>query len=386
MMGFNDRMEEVNAYSLNFFNKSICSNCIADDYLAEIIKSNATEKECSYCLSRGNKNIACDYKLVVQKIYDRIFLSYKDAQDTGMPFVEGSWLIDQDYIQDVINDFDPGWHATFIEDLCESADPNLYLVPHVHDDWVGVPESDVLGYGWQTFKEQILYKTRYLFLTQKSAEHDDFYSVPLTSMLDRLGDLSNRLGLIREIPQDSYFYRVRAHEQGQEFTEFEEIGAAPRRLAGAGRMNPAGIPYFYIAFMPDTAKFEVIDDQKYWSLAKLKLLNNIQVLDLTELPPVPSIFDISQHNLREEILFLYEFIEDLLKPVAKDGKEHIDYVPTQVVSEYFRYVFEPKLQGIMYPSVKHSGGVNIAIFESDNDEIKKSFNLEEIVECENTES
>ena len=121
-------------------------------------------------------------------------------------------------------------------------------------------------------------------------------------------------------------------------------------------------------------------------MAKLKLLNNIQVLDLTELPPVPSIFDIPQHSLREEILFLYEFVEDLLKPVAKDGKEHIDYVPTQVVSEYFRYVFEPKLQGIMYPSVKHSGGVNIAFFESDNDEIQKIFNLEEIIECENTES
>lgn len=385
-MGFNDRMDEITAYSLSFIEKSICFNCIADDYLAEIIKSNLTQKKCSYCLSVGNKNIACEYKLVAQKIYDRIFLSYKDAQDTGMPFVEGEWLIEQGYIQDVINDFDPGWDDQFIEDLCESADPNLYLVPHVQDDWVGVPESAVLSYGWQGFKEQILYKTRYLFLTQKSSRYDDFYSVPLTSMLDRLGDLSNRLGLISEIPKYSNFYRVRAHKKGQGFTEFEEIGVAPKRLAGAGRMNPAGIPYFYIAFISDTAKLEVIDDQKYWSLAKLKLLNNIQVLDLTELPPVPSIFDIQQHSLREEILFLYEFVEDLLKPVAKDGKEHIDYVPTQVVSEYFRYVFEPKVQGIMYPSVKHSGGVNIAFFESDNDEIQKIFNLEEIIECENTES
>ena len=40
----------------------------------------------------------------------------------------------------------------------------------------------------------------------------------------------------------------------------------------------------------------------------------------------------------------------------------------------------------MYPIVKHSGGVNIAFFESDNDEIQKIFNLEEIIECENTES
>ncbi|WP_180117049.1 RES domain-containing protein [Acinetobacter sp. YH12096] len=385
-MGFNDRMDEITVYSLSFNEKSICFNCIADDYLAEIIKSNATQKKCSYCWSVGNKNIACEYKFVAQKIYDRIFLSYKDAQDTAMPYAEGEWVIEQVYIQDVINDFNPGWNDQFIEDLCESADPSLYLVSHVQDDWIGVPKSAVLSFGWQSFKEQILYKTRYLFLTQKSSGYDDFYSIPLTSMLNQLGDLSNRLGLIREIPKDSNFYRVRAHKKGQEFTEFEEIGVAPKRLAGAGRMNPAGIPYFYIAFMSDTAKLEVIDDQQYWSLAKLKLLNNIQVLDLTKLPQAPSIFDISQHDLREEIKFLYEFVNDLLKPVAKDGKEHIDYVPTQVVSEYFRYVFEPKLQGIMYPSVKHLGGVNIAVFESDNDEIQKKFNLEEIIECENTES
>ncbi len=384
-MGFNDRMEEINAYTLSFVEKNICTNCIADDYLADLIKSNAIPKACSYCSVKNGKSIVCEYKIVAKKIYERIFLSYKDAQDLNVPYVEGEWLFKEVYICDAINNFNPGWQQDFVQDLCDSASSDLFLIPHAHNDWVGISEEEVLRYGWKKFKDQILYKTRYLFLTQDSNEYNDFYSIPLTSMLARLGDLCKNFGLVKKIPKDTYFYRVRVHEEGENFTEFDEIGAAPEGLAGAGRMNPAGIPYFYIAFSQKTAESEVITNQKYWSRAKLKLLNNIKVLDLTSLPSLPSVFNVDQHRSREETLFLHQFVEDLLKPVSKDGREHIEYVPTQVVSEYFRYVFEPKLQGIMYPSVKHSGGVNIAFFESDNHEIQKIFNLEEIIECQDYE-
>lgn len=381
-MGFNDRMQDVDsAYTLTIVDKKICSNCIVDDYLSDFIKVNASSKSCSYCLITDVNNIACDYKIIAQMIYDSIFLSYKDAQDTGMPYVEGGWLFDEVYIEDLIADFDPGWNEEFGQDIINSADPNLYLVPHVLNDWAGIPSSEVLGYGWEEFKDQILYKTRYLFLTQKSS-HNDFYSIPLVAMLDRLGDLCKRLNLIKVVEKDCTFYRVRSHAENEGFTQFAEIGAAPRGKAGAGRMNPVGISYFYIAFSQKTAELEVISDQFFWSLAKIKLLNNISVLNLSDLPPLPSIFDKENHDLREEILFLHQFVEDLLKPVSRDGSEHIEYVPTQVVSEYFRYVFEPKLQGIMYPSVKDVDGLNIAIFESDNDQIQKMFNLEEIVECQ----
>ena len=62
------------------------------------------------------------------------------------------------------------------------------------------------------------------------------------------------------------------------------------------------------------------------------------VVDLTQLPPLPSIFDTARRRERDELLFLRAFIDDLRQPVARDGREHIDYVPTQVVTEYFRRV------------------------------------------------
>jgi len=62
-----------------------------------------------------------------------------------------------------------------------------------------------------------------------------------------------------------------------------------------------------------------------------------------------------------------------------DGYEHIEYVPTQVVTEYFRYVVPEiaiyKIDGIVYPSAKE-GGKNCCVLFFDNDECKEVFDLD----------
>ena len=62
----------------------------------------------------------------------------------------------------------------------------------------------------------------------------------------------------------------------------------------------------------------------------------------------------------------YSFVRDFVQAVEKDGREHIEYVPTQVVTEYFRRVFrdtdgEP-IRGIIYPSSRHEGGKSYVLF------------------------
>lgn len=39
---------------------------------------------------------------------------------------------------------------------------------------------------------------------------------------------------------------------------------------------------------------------------------------------------------RGGLLFLREFVKSITLPVVHDGREHIEYVPTQVLTEYFR--------------------------------------------------
>jgi|SRR5471030_15803 len=48
-------------------------------------------------------------------------------------------------------------------------------------------------------------------------------------------------------------------------------------------------------------------------------------------------------------------------------REHVDYAPSQVVSEYFALVFQSdgdgsKLDGIVYPSAVRPGGRNLVLF------------------------
>jgi hypothetical protein len=81
------------------------------------------------------------------------------------------------------------------------------------------------------------------------------------------------------------------------------------------------------------------------------------------------LFDIANKKLREQALIVRAFVDAISTPVIKDGREHIDYVPSQVICEYLAQVFEPgegsKLGGLIYPSSVHDGGKNLVVFPED---------------------
>ncbi len=83
----------------------------------------------------------------------------------------------------------------------------------------------------------------------------------------------------------------------------------------------------------------------------------LSLLDLMSFGKTPSIFAPGSDDLRSAIIFLGEFRDDLIQPVIKDGREHVDYVPTQVFSEFVRYELKRKnqqgLDGIIYPSSRN---------------------------------
>ena len=98
------------------------------------------------------------------------------------------------------------------------------------------------------------------------------------------------------------------------------------------------------------------------------------MLDLTSLPRIPSRFDEKLAPDLYTLIFLHSFLEDLSAPVSKDGHEHIDYVPTQIVTEYFRYTFEEltkiAIDGIIYPSSKNKGHNACVLFYNQQETLK----------------
>lgn len=145
-------------------------------------------------------------------------------------------------------------------------------------------------------------------------------------------------------------------------------------------MSPAGIVMSYGARDQETARREVCDVQSAEN-GKTRLTVGVfattepfKVVDLTQssVPLVPSIFDVERRSIRQGILFVHRFATDVARRITKDGKEHIEYVPTQVVTEYIEYIRDvfrdsdgERVKGILYTSSQTDGVCCAFFMESD---------------------
>ena len=118
---------------------------------------------------------------------------------------------------------------------------------------------------------------------------------------------------------------------------------------------------------------------KYVTIAEFELEEDRYVIDFCKLPNIPSIFGkIKNYYL---IYFIHDLVLDFTKDIAKDGKEHIEYVPTQIVTEFFRFSFnknrKKKIDGIIYPSSKNMKN-RTSVFFWDNAESEKLLSLKSL--------
>ena len=131
-------------------------------------------------------------------------------------------------------------------------------------------------------------------------------------------------------------------------------------------MSPAGISMFYGATDLDTAVAEIGAHSSYTHavVGEFTPVRELRLLNLADLDnrPQPSLFNQSHHKAYFATRFLKEFVADLTKPIELDGREHIDYVPTQVFTEYLKTAHPGRLDGLMFPSAQADSGSNVVIF------------------------
>ncbi len=66
-----------------------------------------------------------------------------------------------------------------------------------------------------------------------------------------------------------------------------------------------------------------------------------RIVALSTPPAVPSLYDPEHRHLRPGLIFLRHFVSEISKPFVRDDRIHIEYVPTQVVTEWLRTRFDP---------------------------------------------
>lgn len=256
------------------------------------------------------------------------------------------------------------------------------------DEWCernpySLSEDKTLFYGWRDFSKFVTTEARYVFLnatpsTYDEHQHDEMHPVQI---LEALSKITKELDLYSQIPKTTEIYRVRIVDSGITLSSAAELGTPPLEYAKVpNRMSPAGISMFYGAFDFNTAILETYDQslssRKNAVVGIFYPTRDLKILDLSKSQFVPSIFESKAHAVRPWIMFLIEFMQDFTKPISRDDRSHIEYVPTQVVTEYFRHIFRTdenvKLDGIIYPSSKSSGNTAMVLFASSEQCVEKA--------------
>ncbi|MBU1229489.1 MAG: RES domain-containing protein [Proteobacteria bacterium] len=346
----------------------VCSDCFGDEAIKQYIIGNATEKKCDYCGKAARRPIAASADDVTDLIVRCIKTEYVPVDESGARWdsEEKAWAIATVDFSDVLSDSGLDAEPEIFDAISRAVHGNSWARPF--DE---ISEDEALGVVWKAFKETILHKARYVFykLKHDEPESHDPWSYPPESILESLAKHVAELELITTIPTDTTIFRVRISSSGERFQSAQDLGSPPPEKAlYPNRMSPAGIPMFYGADNAKTAIIETLGDRRddgVASIAAFKPLRPLKVLDLTKIPRPPSLFDESMSHIRRVIIFLNSFLEEFTKPVPKDKRMHIDYVPTQVVTEYFRHVFlyeGESIDGVKYPSSRDPEGISYAFF------------------------
>ena len=383
-------MEEQEANRRDFTGMYVSPECFEDANLRATLADWCENGKCSYTNNNGEvvpMNTLRDY------LRDYVFRYYDDPNNCSLPLANG--IIEKDdKIFDEMGPFlvlkDTKRFDT-TEELLEEVGLTTHL-SNLNNDLVDVfgehwwvekepfviSLRDELNMKWEKFSEDVMHRQRFTFLANK--EFEDFPENTdngLSNILTEVGSIISKHSLCREIKEDTVIYRVRPLKDRVEH-KFEEITSPPDSAAKQNRMSPAGISMFYGAFDKKTALLEGSEksDGKGWFLAgefaPLRILN---VLDLTALPQNITFW----LDGFEELSFLRSFHKVITRQIDRDDRIHVEYVPSQVVTEYLKYMYnEVRLDGLIYQS-SLSQRKNIVLFcnQEASANILKSISIEE---------
>ncbi len=349
--------------------KYVCSNCVEDDFLKDLIRSSASKRQCDYCGKRTRELSAAPVESIMPAVASALGYFYAEPTHAGVPY-DGGWVFEPTHTADALMGVPFECHDDLFEDVANSFS-NTAWIAAADGHWASSHRNEEWSGEWHKFSEIVKHRSRHFFMA--STKESDFHPSPL-QVLELVGNMAARLELLTSLASATKLYRVRERIGGADWPICaEQVGAPPSQLANAGRMNPAGISYLYLSMTQGGALAEVLRGPPCQAaIAAFEVVDVLAILDLTSLPQLPSVFDEANRRMREVILFLADFVDDICQPVQKDGREHINYVPSQVVSEYFAQVFKTSdgkaLDGIVYPSAVSPGSVNLALFPRDERE------------------
>lgn len=374
-------MMEMEEHGYDFFErgeKYVCSHHFEDKYLNDYIKKHGETGICSYC---GHKGTVIDMRDLADHIGMTISVYFNDVDSECLPLAStffddkdeqipgvkraGCFAVPEN--ADVYEDTSEMMEELGLHTDCDSLNDDI---DHLFEDNMWIKKNpfelwwnEEMELQWKRFANMVKHSRRFTFLALSKVDS-------VGNILEELNDVIRHTdGVLHQIPIGTIMYRTRSldKELDDSFC-FKDITSAPDNSAGQCRMSPAGVSMFYGAFDEETAIKECIKtaNQKVLVIGEFKTVRELMVVDLTALPTDVSIW----MDKWEGVAFLKSFHKDITQPLLKDAKEAIEYVPSQIFTEYLRWMFTYKngrhIDGLIYESCK-TKQANVVLFCNNED-------------------
>ena len=366
--------------------KYVCIKHFDDPYLNEYIQENAHEGTCSYCGAMHTKVL--DMKSFMQYINERLSQRLCPLDDANLPlassfyddeeeeipgfsragvFILPNQAEQYDDVQDVMYNY--GLY-TSNEQLNEDIESCFNEGFYTQADVFSEDKDKELSYAWDYFSKMVKNKKRYTFFQDPHFLRQEEWK---DDVLTEINQICENI-LVSQLPKGTFIYRGRPNETGVPRTSFEELTAPPSKFAKENRMSATGISMFYGALDDNTPIQEIRNyaPDVVIDLGKFELQRDLVVIDLFKIPKHLS-FWMPQHF--REYKFLKQFHLEITRPIDKNPS--IEYVPTQIFTEYIQFMNNNHIDGIIYRS-SLTGERNVVLFY-DNETSANVLQLKKVI-------
>lgn len=323
-----------------------CSECFSSNYLRDIINRNNKKGDCDFC---NSTNVSIynpeELSLIFQNILDlfSVQLDSKETLETQFAInFQNKIFSDKmgknmiSLLKKIIKDDYDSYKSLF--------EGNVILKCSNQPEFNEIIKP--LQISWEKFADEI--KTTNRFHIQN------------TLNLEKLKELLNRYK--KPINKGKKFYRARiSNKEG--YSKLEMLNP-PADKAKAGRANPLGISYLYLADQIKTTLYEARTSLfDYVTVGEFRAKEDLKIINLRGDTYDPIL--LAEQEELEDFLIHLPFIttleNNLSKPKRRSDNE-LDYLPTQYLSEFIKSI---GFDGVEFQSSLYSDGYNLAIFTPD---------------------
>jgi hypothetical protein len=345
----------------------VCLQHITDSCLSQRLEEFVTEHDCALCgtarSSEENASFAVSLEKLMDAVVETVRHFYAEAEavlpwDSEDGVLVGPQIDTRDVIEDIADGaFDDAYLDSIIQLIS-----SVIGYQTTWTSWFAAADTGGLDYAWEQFAQTAMHQSR--MVVGMGSPNDP--PARLARFLESvLLYATSDLGLIKQLPPGTGFYRGRLCEDPDLLKRHsDDLGPAPPKKATANRMSPAGVALFYASGDAQTAIAEIACHgvEPLAVVGEFTNTRELRILDLTHSPAPISPFCLEKREHARMGRFLSSFVRYIAAPVIPDGRQHVEYAPTQLLTEYLRWVPEPKLDGIALPSAQTENCTYVLFF------------------------